>query len=57
MDQAFIVLGETAQYVHCHCHKLKLVTIGASNELCEVKQILGTLFTIWKSFLLFPLKG
>ncbi len=41
----------SALFVHCCCHRLQLAAVYAANEHNEVKRVLGTLLTIWKSLL------
>ena len=51
------VYSPTALYVHCRCHQLQLAAIHASKEHNEVKRVLGTLLTIWKTFHYSPKKA
>ena len=39
----------SALFVHCCCHRLQLAEVHAANEHIEVKRVLGSLLTIWKS--------
>ena len=51
------LLAPSALYIHCRCHKLQLASINAADEHQEVKRVLGTLLTIWKSFHYSPKKA
>ena len=47
----------SAIYVHCPCHLLQLAAVNAADMHTEVKQVLGTLLTIWKAFHYSPKKS
>ena len=49
------VYSPSALYVHCH--QLQLAAIHASKEHNEVRLVLGTLLTIWKTFHYSPKKA
>ena len=46
-----------ALYVHCNCHRLQLAAVTAANEHREIKRVIGTLMTIWKTFHYSPKKA
>ena len=47
----------SALYVHCRCHQLQLAAVNAASELNEVKRVMGTLLTMWKTFHYSPKKA
>ena len=47
----------SALYIHCRCHQLQLAVVHAADEHKEVKRVLGSLLTIWKTFYYSPKKA
>ena len=47
----------SALFVHCCCHRLQLAAVQAASEHNEVKRVLVTLLTVWKTFHYSPKKA
>ena len=43
-----------AIFIHCHCHRLQLAIIQATNSTQGIKHVYPTLTTLWKFFYSFP---
>ena len=49
--------SRSALLVHCCCHRRQLAAVQAASEHNEVKGVLRTLLTVWKTFHYSPKKA